>query len=110
MQNMRRHKRYRLDVIEVNGKISLADKVEILDISLGGIALKVDRRLNIGREYLLKLREKGKALEVKCIVVRAELSGIEQRANGESVSIYTAGMIFKHDIQRGFDHQDRRLS
>ena len=95
MQNMRRHKRYRLDLIEVNGQLSLTDKVEILDISLGGIALKVDRRLNIGREYLLKLREQGKALEVKCVVVRAELSGIEQRANGESVTIYTAGMIFK---------------
>jgi Tfp pilus assembly protein PilZ len=95
MQNMRRHKRFRLDLIEVNGQISLTDKVEILDISLSGIALKVDRRLNIGREYLLKLREQGKLLEVKCIVVRAELSGIEQRANGESVSMYTAGMVFK---------------
>ena len=95
MQNMRRHKRFRLDLIEVNGQISLTDKVEILDISLGGVALKVDRRLNIGREYLLKLREEGKTLEVKCIVVRAELSGIEQRANGESVSIYTAGMTYK---------------
>lgn len=95
MQNMRRHKRYRLDLIEVNGQISLADKVEILDISLGGIALKVDRRLNLGREYLLKLREADRTLEVKCIVVRAELSSIEQRAGGESVSIYTAGMAYK---------------
>jgi c-di-GMP-binding flagellar brake protein YcgR len=79
----------------MNGQLSLSDKVEILDISLGGIALKVDRRLNIGREYLLKLREDEKTLEVKCIVARTELSGIEQRANGESVSIYTTGMIFK---------------
>lgn len=79
----------------MNGQISLSDKVEILDISLGGIALKVDRRLNIGREYLLKLREDEQTLEVKCIVARTELSGIEQRANGESVSIYTTGMIFK---------------
>jgi hypothetical protein len=79
----------------MNGQISLSDKVEILDISLGGIALKVDRRLNIGREYLLKLREDEKTLEVKCIVARTDLSGIEQRANGESVSIYTTGMIFK---------------
>lgn len=95
MKNMRRHKRYRLDVTAVDGQISLSDKVEILDISLGGVALKVDRRLNIGKEYLLKLREKGKTLEVKCIVARAELSGIEPRARGESVSIYTAGMVFK---------------
>ncbi len=95
MQNMRRHKRFRLDLIEVNGQISMTDKVEVLDISLGGLSLKVDRRLNIGREYLLKLREKGRALEVKCMVVRIVLSGIEQRDNGESVSIYTAGMTFK---------------
>ena len=92
---MRRHKRYRLDASSVNGQISMADKVELLDFSLGGISLKVDRRLNIGREYLLKLWENGKSLDVKCIVVRAELSGIEQLASGESVSIYTAGMTFK---------------
>lgn len=125
MQNMRQHKRFRLDLIEVNGQISLTDKVEILDISLGGIALKVDRRLNIGREYLLKLREEGRTLEVKCVVVRVELSGIEQRAAGESVTIYTTGMTYKegstariadflkpieqHKQQKEPDSSDRRL-
>ena len=94
MQNMRRHKRYRLDMIEVNGQLNLSAKVDILDISLSGIALKVDKRLDIGKEYLLKLREGGKALEVKRIVARAELSGIEQRGSG-SVSIYTTGLTFK---------------
>jgi c-di-GMP-binding flagellar brake protein YcgR len=95
MQDKRRHKRYRLDLLEINGKMSLTDKVEILDISLGGIALKADRRLNIGKEYLIKLQEKGKTLDVRGIVVRSELSGIEERGNGERVSIYTAGMTFK---------------
>jgi c-di-GMP-binding flagellar brake protein YcgR len=95
MQDKRRHKRFRLDLLEINGKMSLTDKVKILDISLGGVALKADRRLNMGKEYLIKLQEKGKTLEVRGIVVRSELSGIEERANGERVSIYTAGMIFK---------------
>jgi len=94
MQDKRRHKRYRVALVEINGKMSLADKVQILDISLGGVSLKADRRLNIGKEYLLKLEEKGKNLEVKGTVVRSELSGIEQRPGGQGVSIFTVGMMF----------------
>jgi len=44
---------------------------------------------------LIKLQEKGKTIDVKGTVVRSELSGTEERSNGEMVSIYTAGMIFK---------------
>ncbi len=99
-QDKRRHKRYKLELVEVNGKMSLADKVEILDISLGGVALRVDRRLNPGREYLLKLGDKAKSIDLKCIVVRSELTGIEERANGERIMIYSAGMKFKEDSSR----------
>jgi c-di-GMP-binding flagellar brake protein YcgR len=95
MQDKRRHKRFRLDVMEINGKLILAEKVEIIDISLGGIALKTDRRLNVGKEYLIKLGDKGKSIDVKGIIVRCELSKIEERCDGERVAIYTAGMMFK---------------
>jgi Tfp pilus assembly protein PilZ len=97
MQQERRHKRYRLDPIGITGKMSLSNKVEILDISLGGVALKADRRLNIGKELLIKLQDKEKTLNVAGIVVRSELSGMEKRTNGESITIYTAGMKFKDD-------------
>jgi hypothetical protein len=99
-QDKRRYKRYKLELVDVNGKMSLADKVEILDISLGGVALRVDRRLNPGREYLLKLGDKVKSINLKCIVVRSELSGIEERVNGERTMIYSAGMKFKEDSSR----------
>jgi c-di-GMP-binding flagellar brake protein YcgR len=79
----------------INGKMILAERVEIIDISLGGVALKTDRRLNVGKEYLIKLGDKGKSIDVKGIVVRCELSTIEERSNGARVSIYTAGMMFK---------------
>jgi len=95
MQDKRRHKRFRVELVEINGQMSLADKVQILDISLGGVSLKADRRLNIGKEYLIKLQEKGKNLAVKGTVVRSELSGIEQKADGQGVSIFTVGMMFK---------------
>jgi hypothetical protein len=95
-KNKRRHKRFKLDLIEISGKMSLTDKVEIINISIGGVALKADRRLNIGKEYLIKLGEKGKSIDVKGVIVRSELSGIEQKANGDQALIYTAGMMFKN--------------
>lgn len=95
MQDRRQHKRYSLDLIDINGKMSLTDKVEVIDISLSGVALKADRRLNIGKEYAIKLQKRGATLEVKGIVVRSELSGMEERGHGEQASIYTAGMVFK---------------
>jgi hypothetical protein len=95
MLDKRRHRRFKLDLIEFDGKLSLADKVEILDMSFGGVALKVDKRLNIGKEYLFKLGDKENSIDVQSIVVRCKLSGIEERFNGEKISIYTAGMRFK---------------
>jgi len=95
MKNMRRHKRFGLDLIDVQGKMGMSDKVEILDISLGGVAFKSNRRLNPGREYLIKLQDKGNTLNITGTIVRSELSGMEERDNGESVSIYAVGMQFK---------------
>jgi hypothetical protein len=44
---------------------------------------------------LLKLENKGIGIDVKGIIVRCELSDIEEISNEEGVSIYTAGMMFK---------------
>ena len=95
MEDKRQHKRFRLDVVEINGKMILAQKVEIVDISQGGIALKTDRRLNVGKEYVITLGEKSSPINVKGIIVRCELSQIEERSNGQQFPIYTAGMMFK---------------
>lgn len=95
MLEKRRHKRFRLDLIEINGTLDLADNVEIIDISFGGVALKVYRRLNIGKECSFKLEDKRNSIAVKGIVVRCKLSGFEEKYNRERVSIYTAGMRFQ---------------
>jgi hypothetical protein len=95
MQHLRRHQRYGLDLIDVKGKMSLSEKVEILDISLGGVALKVDRKLNPGREYMIKLQDRENTLNVMGRIVRSELSGTETRSDGESVTIYAASMQFQ---------------
>jgi hypothetical protein len=95
MPDKRRYQRFKVDLMEINGKMSLADNVKIIDISFGGVAIKADRRLNIGKEIVIKLGEKTKHVDVRGIVVRSELTGIEARADGEQVLFYSAGIMFK---------------
>ena len=42
------YKRFAVDVKDMYSKIVLANDVKILDISLSGISMKADRRLNLG--------------------------------------------------------------
>lgn len=74
MEERRRHKRFSVDILEISGKMVLARYVKILDISIGGVSFKADRRLHIGHEYTLKILGKGKELSVKGIVMRSLLS------------------------------------
>ena len=93
MRNKREHTRF--DLIDIQGKMTLANKVEIIDISLGGVALRADRKLDVGREYMIKLGDKGRSIDVKGIVVRSTLVGMEPGPDGENALIYAAGMKFK---------------
>ncbi|MCL5023563.1 MAG: PilZ domain-containing protein [Nitrospirae bacterium] len=90
----RRYKRFKVDVMEINGTMLFANEVEILDLSLGGVALKADRRLNIGNEYEIKIRDKTGVIPVRAAVVWSLLSGTRKRPDGESIPIYSAGMRF----------------
>ncbi len=97
MRDLRKHKRFKLDVIDLSSRMSIVGKVEIIDISVSGIALKADRKLNIGKEYLITLGYEGNQITVKGNVVRSELSGIEERSEGEKVTVYSAGLSFKDE-------------
>jgi hypothetical protein len=96
MRNKRQHKRYELiDIQGIQGKMTLANKVDIVDISAGGISVKADKKLDTGREYVIKLGDKVQCVEVRGVVVRSTLCGMEKGEDGESVLIYAAGMKFK---------------
>jgi len=97
MQNTRKHERFRLDVADLSSKMSIIGKVEIIDISLGGVAIKAERKLNIGKECLMTLGYEGKCINLKGVVARCELSGIEEREDGEKATIYSAGILFKDE-------------
>lgn len=90
----RSHPRFIIESLDISGRIMFANKVEILNISVGGILLKTDKRLNIGTIYMLRLESKGKLLTLPCKVVRIELSESHKDSIGQSIPIYSAGMQF----------------
>lgn len=71
-----------------------ANEVDILDISIGGISLRADRRLNIGTEYTLKIKDRNSIIPLKGTVMWALLSGTKKNPDGDTVPLYTAGMSF----------------
>jgi hypothetical protein len=83
----------RFIVSGVEGKVSFAAYVEILNLSLGGVALKADRRLELGQEYNLRLEVDGRFVEIKGIAVWSKLTGIRD-GNASSVPEYSAGFRF----------------
>jgi hypothetical protein len=94
MWDKRQYKRFTIDVIDMHGKMVLADNVQILDISLSGISLKADRRLNIGCNHVLNIADKDNILNVKGKVIWSLLGENKDGKYGEIIPIYTAGMKF----------------
>ena len=94
MTESRRYNRFPVDILEISGKMVLATYVKVFDISVGGVAFKADRRLNMGSEYTLKMESQGKELLVKGVIVRSSLSESLKDSRGNIVPIYSAGMKF----------------
>jgi c-di-GMP-binding flagellar brake protein YcgR len=94
MEEKRRYKRFSVDIMDINGRMVLATYVKILDISIGGVSFRANRRLNMGSEYSLKMESRGMELAVKGIIVRSSLSESIQDSRGNVVPVYAAGMQF----------------
>lgn len=104
LRNMRRHKRFKLNLYDLSSKMSLIGEVEILDISVVGVAVKADRKLNIGKEYMITLKSEGKHIKMNGVVVRSELSGIEERVDRGEVTVYSAGILLKDESADKMKH------
>lgn len=90
-ERRRRHARFTVE--DVRGHLVLASKVEVLNLSLGGVAIRADRRLNIGSEYTLKLEMGDRFLAMRGVVVWSVLSGMG-KSHGGDVPQYSAGLKF----------------
>jgi hypothetical protein len=94
MQNKRRYKRFVVDILEINTRLTFARNVKILNISVGGVSLRVDKQLSIGSDYTLRIEGKGRTLSIKGVVVWCMLSESLTDPSGNVVPLYKAGIKF----------------
>jgi len=97
MQNQRKHKRFRLRLINIESKVNLVGKTDVVDLSPGGVLLRTEGKLAIGRECSILFGHRGMQYPVKGLVVRSELSGIDERSGNKSVTRYLVGIVFKDE-------------
>jgi hypothetical protein len=95
LQNQRKHKRFRLRLINIESKVNLVGKVDVVDMSPGGVLMRTEGKLAIGRECSILFGYRGTHYPVKGLVIRSELSGIDELSENKSVTRYLVGIVFK---------------
>jgi hypothetical protein len=102
--------RYTLDDATIKGKIMFAREVNILDISMGGVCLKAGIRLEIGRQYTLKLEYKDEVLSLDGPVIWSLLREIGRGAHGEPLTMYTAGIKFNMPMNEEYNQLEKIIT
>lgn len=97
-----RRREARFDVETGHGTMLSTSPVEIINISLGGLAFRTETRLLIGEEYTLTLDVAGKSVAMRGVVAWSVLGGFESRG-GESIPVYSVGMKFEAAFTEGGD-------
>jgi Tfp pilus assembly protein PilZ len=94
MGHTRKHNRYTVNVMEINGKMTLAKYVNILNISIGGVAFKTEKRMAVGSGYRLTIEGKDMAFTVTGKVAWSTLKENIKDSVGNIIPIYITGMQF----------------
>lgn len=94
----RRHKRLIVKRIQRNVTNSL--NTRITNISVDGVAIETTKKLEINKEYDLKINHGGNALRLKGLVIWAILTRIEKKESGDIIPVYKAGMKFHESLLR----------
>jgi len=92
----RRFKRYSIDSVKIKGTMVFARTVDIIDISMSGVSLKLDRRLNIGIDYPLEIEGNGNRISVNGTVIWVSLHESRKTTTGDLIPIYAIGMKFNN--------------
>lgn len=95
-EDRRRHKRYNVD--SIHGNLLYSSGINIVDISLKGAAIETSQRLEIGKDYSLKIRYRDTTLNLRGIIIWSLLSRTERQKTGHTVTVYKAGMKFTNTL------------
>ncbi len=94
MDDNRRNKRFKLNVLEVNATAMFTKEVKVIDISIDGVSFESTKLINLGSSCALRLTDTRKSISLKGIVVWSSLTKTREGQGGEVIPIYNVGMKF----------------
>lgn len=92
-EERRKYKRFIIEGMDVQCKMMFVRQVKLLDISMGGASILVDKHLEIGGNYTLKVESEEGTLPLEATVIWARLSGSE-KVGDDIIPMYQAGLSF----------------
>lgn len=90
--NRRRQDRFSTE--NVHGNFSYAVEAEVLNLSLGGLAVRTNTQLSIGRKYRFHLGTAADSVQLTGAVRWCRMSGTVKQETGDIVPVYDAGISF----------------
>ena len=90
--NRRKHGRYPAE--EVRGSFSYAVDAVVMNISLGGFAVRTTTQLTVGRIYRFRLGSESESVQLSGIVRWCRMAGTEKTETGDVLPVYQAGIAF----------------
>ncbi len=94
MKEKRRYRRFLIEGMDVQCRMFFNTEVKIHDISFGGVALSLDKRLNMGQKYTLKIESESNTMSLEGVVVWEKMTNLTKEVKGKKFPIYEVGMRF----------------
>jgi len=94
-QEKRQYKRFPIPAGTLIGRLDQVHTVDVLDMSVSGAALKVDRRIPVGHEFSMKLESMDSGIDVQGVIVRSRMLTIWENFRGARVPIYASAVRFR---------------
>ena len=94
LSNRRRHRRFTVDFMEIQGRASFTSDIAIRDLSIAGASLVTDRRLVKGSEYILNIFDHDLDITVKGIVKWCSVLYVTESLPDKALRRYAAGLQF----------------
>ena len=95
MKEKRRYKRFLIEGMDVQCRMFFTTEVKILDISFGGAALSLNKRLNMGEKYTLKIESENNTISLEGVVVWENMTSLTREVKGKKFPIYEVGIKFR---------------
>lgn len=89
-----RRQQDRFSTENVRGNLSYSVEAEVLNLSLGGLAVRTNTQLSIGRRYRFHLGTAADSVQLTGAVRWCRMSGTVKQETGDIVPVYDAGISF----------------